>query len=130
MKEFGVPLAHYIDFFTPCPDAGVMEGKIDPAQYTQLSKLIQSSPGIKLQSITAKQEKIKARATAIQKEKTIINTQKVKTQEVEYRTEKKPRTVSVPHQEWAGGLGKVFGQKKTVWRNEVIYEDTKVPYTK
>ena len=86
MSEFGVPLGHYLDFSTPCPEAGVIEGKIDPVQFSQLSKLIQSRPGIKLQSITAKQKKIKARATAIQKEKTTINIQKVKTQEVEYRT--------------------------------------------
>lgn len=86
MSEFGVPVGHYLDFLTPCPEAGVIEGKIDPSQYTQLSKLIQSRPGIRLQSITKKQAKIKARATAIQKEKTTINIQKVKTQEVEYRT--------------------------------------------
>ena len=66
----------------------------------------------------------------IQQENTTIQTTQYDREVVQYRMEKKSRTIQVPQTKWRGGLGKVLGQKKTVMVDQVIEEDHKVPYTK
>ena len=66
----------------------------------------------------------------IQQENTTIQTTQYDREVVQYKTEKKQRTIQVPHTKRRGGVAGLVGGTKTYMVDQVIEEDHQVPYTK
>ena len=67
MREYHIPENRYLEFDTPCQDAGFPIDRIQNIQFTQLADLIRQCKPLKLEKIKEKQQMLQRRAEEILK---------------------------------------------------------------
>lgn len=86
MREYQIPENRYLQFDTPCEDAGFLMDRIQHSQFTKLADLIRQCKPLKLEKIKEKQQMLQRRAEEILKELTKIEQFQYTTDRVTMRT--------------------------------------------